>query len=197
LPSHSPQPGDFGRYAIEPNMKSLDVKPFIGSKDCPWFIVFQLDVDRHVAASWFSCAPHVEWVDGLGDADYWAVEFNCGLRVTFEFLHFGNGASVFASEPVPHHVQRHLSHWREFLNEYPPETFELDRTYMIQAFAVEMPQLMKLHSYQLWRQGDDGNQVKVGFPTSLQDATCWQAELESHKHKQIYWVSEMPYEQTK
>lgn len=169
-------------------MKTLDVAPILKSKVRPWFVVFQLNVDRQKAALWFNCAPHVDWVDGLGDADYWAVEFDCGLSVAFELLHYGNCGAVFATEPVPQHVQRHLRHWRDQLHEYPPETFEQDRTHMIQKFALQMPQLLRLHGYQLWRQGDDGNPIKVGFPTSEQDATCFQAELESHKHKQIYWV---------
>ncbi len=49
--------------------------------------------------------------------------------------------------------------------------------------------LRELEAFQVWRQGDDGNQVKVGAPTTKRDADCWVAELESHHHKQIYWVS--------
>lgn len=162
-------------------MKILDVKPLLGSKERPWFNLFQLHVDRQSAAKWFAVEPHVAWVDGLGDADYWIIEFNCGLQVTFEFFHLGSGVFVYATEPVAQHVRRHLAHWRNELHEYPPEMFEL--------FATKMPELTELTKFQLWRQGDDGNQVKVGYLTSELDAKCWQAELESHKHKQIYWVS--------
>ncbi len=172
-------------------MKTLDVVQMFESQNLPWFDLFQLDVDRKMAAEWFNTTPHVAWVDGLGDADYWAVEFDCGLKVAFEFLHYGYSASVSANEPVSQHVERHLRHWQDKLREYPKETFERDRALMFERFAAKMPELTELHKYQLWRQGDDGNQVAIGVPTSKRDATCWQAELESHKHKQIYWVSKV------
>lgn len=170
-------------------MKTLDVASVISCKDFPGFVAFRLDVDRHLAARWFSCVPHVDSLGGLGDADYWAVEFDCGLKVAFEFLHHGNGCTVFATEPVPQHVERHLSHWRNELNEKPAETFERGRSHLIEKPVTEIPESTEIQAYQLWRQGDDGNQVRVGFPTSLQDAQCWQAELESHQHKQMYWIS--------
>ncbi|MEM7316101.1 MAG: hypothetical protein AAF497_23450, partial [Planctomycetota bacterium] len=48
-------------------------------------------------------------------------------------------------------------------------------------------QLANLKALQVWRQGDDGNPMPVGHPTSERAARCWAAELESHGHKQIYW----------
>ena len=170
-------------------MKTLDVEQLFDSQDLPWFELFQLDVDRKLAAEWFNTAPHVAMVDGLGDADFWAVEFDCGLKVAFKFLHHGKPTLVAANEPVPQHVQRHLRHWQNNLRENPKEIIERDSKFMLERFAVKMPELTEFNKYQLWRQGDDGNQVRIGEPTSKRDATCWQAELESHKHKQIYWVS--------
>lgn len=170
-------------------MKNLDVSKILGSKEYPWFILFELHVDRQSAAPWFSCPPHVDFVEGVDDADHWAVEFDCGLKVAFEFLHCNKSGIVYASQPVAQHVRRHLKHWQNALRELPPEDLEPERSYTIQQFANDMPELTRLNACQLWRQGDDGNQVKIGEPTSLQDATCWQAELESHKHKQIYWIS--------
>lgn len=41
----------------------------------------------------------------------------------------------------------------------------------------------------VWRQGDDGNQMRVGTLTSERAAKCRIAELESHKHKQTYWYT--------
>ena len=79
-------------------MKTLDAKPIIGSKDRPWFSVFELQIDRTTAAAWFEAPPHVDWVDGLGDADYWIVQFDCGLMVGFEFLHHCKGGAVLATE---------------------------------------------------------------------------------------------------
>lgn len=170
-------------------MKTLDVKSIFGNREFPWYDLFQLEVDRQTAAKWFNAPAHVDWVDGLGDADFWVIEFDCGLKVAFEFLHHGYPASVLANEPVAQHVKRHLRHWQNELREYSPETFERDRAFVLEHYSARIPELKELHSYQLWRQGDDGNQVSVGMPTTKKDAACWQAELESHKHKQIYWVS--------
>ena len=47
--------------------------------------------------------------------------------------------------------------------------------------------LATLTAFQVWGQGDDGNAMPVGFPTSERDAKCWVAELELHGHKQTYW----------
>lgn len=170
-------------------MKTLDIEPIIGTKQRPWFDVFRLDVDRATAAEWFDRQAHVAWVDGLGDADYWAVEFDCGVWIAFEFLHNGSGGSVLATEPVAQHVSRHLTHWRTKLHEFAPDALEPDRKSMIHRFNGVMPQLTELDTFQLWRQGDDGNRIRVGVPTSKRDAECWLAELESRKHKQTYWVS--------
>lgn len=177
-------------------MIQLDAKTIIGNKSRPWFFVFHLNINRNKAYQWFKIEPHVAAEEGLGDADYWALEFECGLRVAFEFFHFSNGGIVYATEPVPQHVARHLSHWKTELNESAFEFFEPERTSMIERFGSEMPELKELNSFQLWRQGDDGNKMKVGFPTSRRDAECWAAELESHKHKQIYWVSRVDNRKT-
>ena len=101
----------------------------------------------------------------------------------------GEGGGVLATAPVPLHVERHLSHWKADLIESPSNLFEQDRTHMIERFRSEIPELQELSSFQVWRQGDDGNRMKVGFPTSKRDAECCVAKLELHKHKQNYWVS--------
>lgn len=166
----------------------LDAKQLLDNESGPWFHLFELQIDRRTAASWFSAAPTVAWVDGLGNADYWAVEFPCGLGVALEFIHWGTTGTVFATEPVCQHVERHLKHWQSHLCAYPPEAFERERAYCIERFTPEFPGLLELQSFQAWRQGDDGNYVLVGTPTSKRDADCWVAELESHQHKQIYGV---------
>lgn len=172
-------------------MKVLAVEDVLDRKERPWFAVLELGIDRRGAAEWFGCEPHVAWMDGMGDADYWGVEFECGLKVVFEFLHCGRGARVLATEPVAQHVERHLKHWSDQLRRLPPQMFEGDRKEMIALFAETMPELREVASFQLWRQGDDGNEMKVGDPTSRLDAECWQSELESHKHKQTYWVTKI------
>jgi hypothetical protein len=188
-------------------MIPLDFKQICENQELAWFDLFQLDLDQRIAESWFGiepyraaslrnsvfpvqrCSPCVDLVDVLNDFSYWAVEFDCGLKVAFEFPDQGYPASVMATEPVAQHVRRHLKHWQSELREYPPGTLELNYTVMLDRFVAKVPELTELCNYQLWRQGDDGNQVAIGVPTTQRDAACWQSELESHKHKQIYWVT--------
>ncbi len=170
-------------------MKLLEIKSEIEKPPRPWFQLFRLSVNRGAAKEWFGCEPFVEFVDGLGNADIWAMEFECGLRVGCEFLHLETGGTIRASEPNASHVQRHLRHWQAKMEPYPVGTFtDLDKA-TIQHFADRHPELLERHSYQLWRMGDDGNEMAIGEPTSFLDARCWQHDLESRKHKQIYWIS--------
>lgn len=170
-------------------MTPIDVTKILGNKTRPWFHVRQLDIDRHVAAAFFEVDPVVADEPGLGDADYWAVEFDCGLKLAFEFFHWGKGGSVLADLPCSQHARRHLRHWDSALVEVPREKQEPDRSAMIERFAADIPELLELEAFQVWRQGDDVNQVKIGLPTTKRDADCWVADFESHHHKQIYWVS--------
>lgn len=170
-------------------MVPLDVTTILGSKARPWFHVFQLNVTRIKAAAFFPVAAVVADEPGLGEADYWAVQFDCGLKIGFEFFHLTDNASVYAALPCAQHVRRHLRHWDRDLVEVPREMQEPDRTAMIERYSREMPELLELEDYQVWRQGDDGNPIRVGVPTTKRDAECWISNLESHFHKQIYWVT--------
>lgn len=170
-------------------MIPLDVTTILGNKSRPWFLVCLLSVKREEASGFFPVRPVVSNEPGLGDADYWAVQFNCGLKVAFEFFHLSEGASVYADLPCSQHVRRHFRHWDRKLVDISREMLEPDRTAMIERFSQQMPELLELEEYQVWRQGDDGNQVRVGVATTKRDAQCWVAELESHFHKQIYWVA--------
>ncbi|TWT93257.1 hypothetical protein [Stieleria varia] len=172
-------------------MKLFDIETEGKKPARPWFQLFLLHVDRRTAREWFGTEPFVEFVQGLGDADIWAVKFDCGLTVGFEFLHLETGGSIRASEPNPSHVQRHFQNWKSKLEPYPASTFADLDAMTIDHYAERHPELLEPRSYQLWRQGDDGNEMPIGEPTSLLDAKCWQTELESHKHKQIYWVSKL------
>lgn len=172
-------------------MRPLDVTKILGNKTRPWFHVFELTVNRQAASKFFTVDPVVADEPGSGNADYWAVEFDCGLRVGFEFFHSYEGASVYADLPCAQHARRHLRHWDRQLIEVPSDVTELDRTSMIERFWQEIPELLDLDEYQVWRQGDDGNPVSVGFPTTRRDAECWVAELESSFHKQIYWITRL------
>lgn len=170
-------------------MNIIDVTTIIGDKTKPWFNVCHLNLRREDAASYFGVDPVVADEPGLGDADYWAIQFDCGLKLVFEFFHASEGADVLADLPCAQHARRHLQHWDQHLVDYPPDMFAMDRESMIETFREQIPALNELDQYQVWRQGDDGNRVKVGVPTTKRDAECWVAEFESHKHKQIYWAS--------
>ncbi|HVX64412.1 MAG TPA: hypothetical protein VHC19_27565 [Pirellulales bacterium] len=173
----------------EIRMIALDMTTILGNTRRPWFLVHLLKIRREAASEFFSVAPAVAEEPGLGMADYWAVQFECGLKIGFEFFHSSEGAYVYADLPCPQHVRRHLRHWHSNLQDIPREWQEPDRTAMIEQFSHQMPELLELEAYQVWRQGDDGNPIPVGVPTTKRDAECWLAELESHLHKQSYWVS--------
>ena len=182
-------PFDQNRFATE-SMVPLDFTTVLGNRTEPWFNVCQLNVPREQAASFFETPPVVAEEPGLGFADYWGVQFDCGLKVGFEFFHDAVGAIVFADLPCAQHVRRHLRHWDRELTDDPPEMYAADRNSMIERFSAANPVLLELEDFQVWRQGDDGNQVKIGVPTTKRDAECWVAEFESHLHKQIYWVED-------
>ena len=167
-------------------MKILDSQSDAISKNKPWYAVFQLLRERDTVAEWFKSSPQVEWPIGRSYPDSWVVQFDCGLLVGFEFgLH--DGGAVFATEFSAQHILRHLNHWRKHMVEYPSDSHRKHRS--MRYFATSTLEGRNWRGYQLWRQGDDGNPVRIGDPTTRRDAMCWQAQLESHKHKQIYWVS--------
>lgn len=170
-------------------MKRLDASKILGGKERPWFDVLWLFLDRRMAADWFQHEPLVAWEDGFGEADYWAVEFDCGLKLCFEFVHLEKVGRVLATEPVPQHAKRHLGHWRDQLQEIPPETFELDRSTMIERFAATMPELMQLRSHQVWCRDRNGNPAAVGEPTSERDALCWWTVLQRTEVQKEFWVT--------
>ncbi|MEL6105379.1 MAG: hypothetical protein AAFU85_05055 [Planctomycetota bacterium] len=170
-------------------MTPLDVTSILDDKSRPWFHVCQLNLDRTDASAFFAVDAVVADEPGLGDADYWAVKFDCGLELIFELFHFVQAGSIFADLPSAQHTHRHLRHWDSELVDVPREMQEQGRRAMIERFADDFPELLEVEGFQVWRQGDDGNQVKIGTSTTKRDADCWVAEFESHHHKQIYWVS--------
>ena len=157
------------------------------------FHIANLAYEISVVRDRLGVSPYQDFVDGLGDADYWAFEYPCGLRLLFEFIHpIGSGmngyANVFADLPEIGHGLRHIPfpqivHGCSTLKDNGAEINALlDREPWATSLAT-------LHHFQVWRQGDDGNQMPVDTPTSERDAKCRVQELESHGHKQIYWYS--------
>ena len=121
--------------------------------------------------------------------EHWAFQFPCGLRILYSFDPYQGGGGVFADMPEIDHVIRHLSLPRDCQE---PQTVEDLQPYIDAVMSRpdrRVQQLRNLRSHQAWRQGDDGNAIKVGQPTTKRDANCRASELESHGHKQIYWVS--------
>lgn len=165
--------------------KPLDTAALIVDSTRPWFVVFYLQAPRPAVREWLHFPPHVSGENGLEDADYWAIEFPCGLQLLLESFPTGEGVCICANEFAHQHVARHLKHWAGQLRK---GGHDLEVAHTIGKFA-DHPDVRDMQAFQLWRQGDDGNAFPVGEPTSRRDAECWQAELESHKHKQIYWVS--------
>ena len=159
-----------------------------GDRSFPWFILFHLCVSHEEIRNYLQAKPVVANDANWGDADYWAIQFDCGLKIALEAFHESPHALVYADAPCRQHVTRHLFRWEKNLVDVSDQFVEY-HNHLIQRFLGEMSELQELKSYQVWRQGDDGNQVSIGSPTTKRDAQCWVAELESHHHKQIYWVA--------
>lgn len=51
-----------------------------------------------------------------------------------------------------------------------------------------------MENCQVWRMGDDGNEMPVRYATSITDTRCITSELESRNHKQVFWYTDVPPE---
>lgn len=51
------------------------------------FHIANLTCEIELAHEVLGPPPYKDFVDGLGDADYWAYCYSCGLRLLFEFIH--------------------------------------------------------------------------------------------------------------
>lgn len=129
-------------------------------------------------------------IDGLGDADCWAFAWPCGLQLCITFIHpWGNVPAqghAFADLPEVQHGMRHLMFPASIMTAASLDVIQPEMDALSQHERWKEA-LSNLNTFQVWRQGDDGNEIPVGSPTSERDARCWVAELESHGHKQIYW----------
>lgn len=152
----------------------------------PFFVV-DLGINRELAINLLGLPHHTEHKEGLGLAEYWAFSFPCGLKICYQFFQLTDQGGVYADMPEVEHVRRHLPFPDSI--QQPLDLTEL-KTQIDVAVATEaLPReaIQELRSVQVWRQGDDGNEMPVGFPTTKRDAACWIQELESHGHKQTYW----------
>jgi hypothetical protein len=136
-------------------------------------------------------APQVtEWVDGLGNADIWAFEFECGLQVALECLqssYVKHGARVVADSPEIEHVHRHLSFLNEESCPISEEGLADELKLLVKCYPNRQQEIANLHAWQVWRIDDNGNVFKVGEPTSERAARCAVKQFEVRPHKQMYW----------
>lgn len=134
-----------------------------------------------------------DFAGGLGDADYWAFMYPCGMKLLFELIlphteDVDTFANVYGDLPEFEHARRHIPFPRDAiaLSNTDINRPEIDYLARIEPWATLMSEP---HGFQVWRQGDDGNVMPVGDPTSRRDALCWLHELESHGHKQLFWYT--------
>lgn len=136
--------------------------------------------------------PHLtEWVDGLGNGDFWGLEFSCGLLVLIQFMHFTEVGIVTADSPEIDHVIRHLPICNENLYQIETNLLEEQLQRLLEYFPNRKMEIELLNCFQVWRQGEDGNPFKVGNPTSERDAGCIVKHFETLGHKQTYWYSKI------
>jgi hypothetical protein len=135
--------------------------------------------------------PHYSAVEDkvAGEVDYWGFEYSCGLRVVCAFDREQGNGRVLADMPEIDHVIRHLPFPRHRLQSQSVSFIQAQIEAASQHKNSRCQQIADRGLYQVWRQGDDGNAMPVGQPTTERAANCWVAELESHGHKQIYWAS--------
>ncbi len=155
------------------------------------FLIARLTYDLPLAQELLG-EPHEQFfVDGLGDSDNWAFSYPCGLKLCFQLIHpIGDGlegiANIFGDLPEFEHGVRHYPFPGSHVVASDLEVNARDIEALSKLPRFETP-LASLHTRQVWRQGDDGNEMPVGKPTSERAAECWVAELQSHGHKQLYW----------
>lgn len=159
----------------------------------PWFRVLHFEMTREQALELFKLEPLVLIDEGLGEFDCWVAECDCGLKISIEFFHMGkNNGTISATEPNPDHVERHMQEWKDYIVKYEPDWFQKETEETLRYHSRKFPEYDLKENYnlqnQVWRQGDDGNPVKIGSCTTKLDAECMLQSLESKVHKQTYWI---------
>lgn len=154
--------------------------------DMPGYLVI-CNVSREAAADKLGPPMLIDWVEGLGNADFWAFEFPCGLQVAFEFVHDSEGGRVVADSPEIDHVLRHIPFSASECVKLGDDSLQSQCKQLLKRYPERQAEIDSLRSFQVWRQGDDGNPFRVGDPTSERDAKCLVKQFESLSHKQLYW----------
>lgn len=158
--------------------------------DIPPCLVY-CEVERQVATDLLGPPAMTEWVEGLGNADFWAFEYPCGLQLVYQFLHYGTstGGIVTADSPEIEHAIRHIPFKAEQCFALGDEALASELKTLLRVYPHRRAEIESLHAYQVWRNGDDGNSFAVGNPTSERDAKCMVQHYDSLGHKQCYWYS--------
>lgn len=156
--------------------------------DVPPFLLVA-NVPRETVQNLVGTPMHIEWINGLGHADFWAFEYSCGLQVVFQFMHDSEGGLVWADSLEIDHVLRHIPSAVADCVRIDDETLQSQIELLLSAYPDRQSEIDSLHSFQVWRQGTDGNPFRVGQPTSKRDAECWVRHFDSLGHHQNYWYS--------
>ena len=151
--------------------------------------LLELNVSREVAAERLGPPILTDWVEGLGTADFWAFEYPCGLQVAFEFLHNAGSGRVIADSPEVDHILRHIPFSEPECVWLSGAAFQSALEFVLKRRPERQHEFDSLRSFQVWRQGEDGNPFPIGDPTSERDANCRVKQFEASAHKQLYWYS--------
>jgi len=123
--------------------------------------------------------------DGIGPYDLWAMRFACGLEVLLLAFHWDLQAGVALEPDQENHVvlESSTTDWAHIATHLP---FEAG------AVSVWMPDRRASDplDWTVLRQDDNGNVFEVKSCSSSCEAHGIVRELESHGHKQIYWVTD-------
>ena len=158
--------------------------------DLPAYLI-AVNVPRTAVPDYLGPPMLTAKVEELGNADFWAFDYPCGLQVAYRFLHAGEGGLVRADSPEIQHVLRHIPFSSGCCEPIEPKLFDSEIRRLLLAYPERQAEIESLRSYQVWRQGTDGNPFKVGERTSKRDADCWVRHFDSLGHHQHYWFSKV------
>jgi hypothetical protein len=121
--------------------------------------------------------------DGIGPYDLWAMRFPCGLEVLLLAFHRAPDFSPLSPDDAGSVVLESSSvDWAHIAAHLPFDVGEL---------SVWTPdrRLPGPCDWTVMRQDDNGNVFEVRSCSSSCEAEALARELESHGHKQTYWVT--------
>jgi len=124
-----------------------------------------------------------------GPIERWAFRYDCGLQLIYQLDIYDKQTLVIPDIPEIEHVARHLPFSTSRVTLMPDDELRDQVKLALSMYPDRETEFDALAVAQVWRQGDDGNEIPVGQCTSERSAKCHVAELESHGHKQTYWYT--------